>query len=46
MNNSGNFNEVFRNNVTYDNVEIHKEMELYPLSRKYIFAKSMGQGSN
>ena len=35
-----NFNEVFMKNVTYDNIKSHKEAEVYPLSRKYIFGKT------
>ena len=29
-----NFNEIFRNDVTYDNIKSHKKPGLYPLPRK------------
>ena len=32
--------EVFMKNVTYDNIKSHKEAEVYPLFRKYIFRKT------
>ena len=34
-----NFNEIFRKDVTYDNIKIYKIAELHSLSRKYIFEK-------
>ena len=37
-----NFNEIFRKNVTCDNIVSHKKSELYPLSRKHNFGKNTG----
>ena len=36
-----NFNELFMKNVTYGNVKSHKKVALHPLSRKYIFGKTI-----
>ena len=33
-------NEIFRKDVTYDNVRSHKKLGLHPLSRRYIFEKT------
>ena len=37
LNNSRNFNETFRKNVTSDNIKSHKKSEFHPLFRRYIF---------
>ena len=42
LNNSRNFNETFRKNVTYDNIKSHKKSEFHPLFRRYIFEKTTG----
>ena len=31
-----NFNEIFRKDVTYDNIKSHKKPGIHPLSRRYI----------
>ena len=41
-----NFNGYFRKHVAYDNIKIHKKTGLYPLSRKPIFEKTTGVGSD
>ena len=38
------FNEIFRNDVTYDNVKSHKKPRLHPSTRRYIFGKTTGVG--
>ena len=40
-----NFNEIFRKDVTYDNIKILKKRGLHPLSRRYIFGKTTGEAS-
>ena len=40
----GNFNEIFRKDVAYDNIKNHKKAELHPLSRKHIFGKTPRRG--
>ena len=35
-----NFNKMFREDVTYDNVKKYKKLGLYPLSRRYILGKT------
>ena len=39
-----NFNEIFRKDVTYDNVKSHKKPGLHPVSRRYIFGKATRGG--
>ena len=34
LNDLSNFNEIFRKNVTYDNIKNHKTVGLHPFSRK------------
>ena len=36
-----NFNEIFRENITYDSIKSKANPELYPLSREYIFEKTI-----
>ena len=43
LNNLMNFNEIFRKDVTYDNIKIHKKTGSHPLFRKYIFRKSTAE---
>ena len=38
--------EIFRKDVTYDNIKSHKKAELHSLSIRYIFGKTTGGGSN
>ena len=38
-----NFNEVFRKDVTYDNIKNHKNLSL---SRRYVFGKTTGETQN
>ena len=38
-----NFNEIFRKNMTYDNVKSYRKTELHPLSETCIFGKSQWQ---
>ena len=38
-----NFNEIFRKDVTFDNVKNHKKTGLYSLSRRNIFGKTTGR---
>ena len=40
-----NFNEIFREDVIYDNTKSHKT-RVSPLFRTYIFRKATGKGSN
>ena len=35
-----NFNEIFRKDVTYDNIKSPKKAGLHPISEKHIFGKS------
>ena len=39
-----NFSEIFRKDVTYDNIKSHEKPGLQPLSRRYIFEKNTGGG--
>ena len=39
-----NFNEIFNKDVTYDDIKCHKKTVLQPLSRRYIFGKTIGGG--
>ena len=37
--------EVFRKDVTYDNIKSHsKEPGVHPISRRHIFGKTAGEG--
>ena len=38
------FNEIFRKDVTYDNIKIHKKPESHPLFRRLFFEKTTGMG--
>ena len=44
LNNSKNFNEIFRKNVTSDYIKSHKTTGLHPLFKRYIFGKTTGRG--
>ena len=44
LNNLRNLNEIFRKDVTYDNIKCHKKLEFHPLCRRYIFRKTTGEG--
>ena len=47
LNDLSNFNEIFRKDVTHDNIKSHKKPGLYPLSRRSSFGKTTGgRGSN
>ena len=46
LNDLRNFNEIFRKDVTYDNIKSHKKLELHTLSRRYIFGKITKVGAN
>ena len=37
-----NFNEIFRKDVTYNNIKSHKKSGLHPLSKRYIFGNTTG----
>ena len=37
-----NFNDIFRKDVTYDNIKIKKKTRPHPLSERYIFGKTRG----
>ena len=39
-----NFNEIFRKDMTYDNIKSHKKPGFNPLCRRYIFRKAAGGG--
>ena len=39
-----NFNEIFRKNMSYDNIKSYKKTGLNPLSRKYSLGKTTGVG--
>ena len=40
LNDLKNFNEIFRKDVTYDNIKNHKKPGFYSLFRRYIFGKT------
>ena len=40
LNSLRNFNVIFRKDVLYNNINIHKKPGLYPLSKKYSFGKT------
>ena len=42
MNDLRNFNEIFKKNMTYNNIKSHKKARLYRLSEKYIPGKTTG----
>ena len=44
LNDWRNFNEIFRKDVTYDDIKSHKKPRLHPLSRRYIFGKTTEEG--
>ena len=44
LNELRNFNEIFRKDVTYDNIKSHKKPAFHPLFRGYIFRKTTGGG--
>ena len=39
LNEMRNLNEIFKKDVTYDNITSHKKAEFHPLFRRYIFGK-------
>ena len=39
-----NFKEIFRKDVPYGNIKIHKKTGFQPLFRRYIFRKTTGGG--
>ena len=43
LNDTRNSNEVFKKDVTYDNIKSHKKSWFYPLFRRYIFRKAKGK---
>ena len=44
MNDLRNFNEIFRKDVTYDNIKSHKKSWFHPLCRRYVFGKTTDVG--
>ena len=42
LNNMRNFNDIFRKDVTHDNIKSHKNPGFYPLFRRYNFKKTTG----
>ena len=46
LNNTSNFNEIFRKDVTYDNVKSHKKTSASPSLWKMHFSKTTNGGSN
>ena len=44
LNDLRNFNEIFKKYVTYNNIKSHKKQGFHPLSRRYIFQKTIGGG--
>ena len=44
MNDERNLNEIFRKDVTYDNIKSHKKSGFRPLFRRYIFEKTTAGG--
>ena len=46
LNDLRNFNEIFREDVAYDNDKSHKKLGLHPLSRTYIFGKTTERYQN
>ena len=43
LNDLRNFNEIFRKDVTYDNIKGHKKTGFYPSFRRYFFRKTTGR---
>ena len=43
MNDLRNFSDIFRKNVSYDNIKSQKKSSPHPLSRKYICGKTTGE---
>ena len=43
MNDLSNFNEIFREDMTYDNIKSNKKPVFHPLIRRYIFQKTTGE---
>ena len=43
MNNLSNFNEIFREDMTYDNIKSNKKPVFHHLIRRYIFQKTTGE---
>ena len=41
-----NFNEIFRKDVTYDNIKSHEKPGIHNFSEKHIFGKTTGWESN
>ena len=44
LNDLRNINEIFRRDVTYDNIKSHKRAGPHHLSEKYLFEKTTGEG--
>ena len=42
LNDLKNFNEISREDATYDNIKSHKKAGLHPLFRRYSFRKTTG----
>ena len=42
LNDSRNFNDIFRKSVAYDNIKSHKKTGFHSLSRKHIFGETTG----
>ena len=42
LNELRNFNEIFKEDVTYNNIKSHKKPGLHPFSEKHIFGKITG----
>ena len=42
LNNWRNFDEVFRKDLTYDNIKSHEKPESHPFLRRCIFGKTQG----
>ena len=40
LNELRNSNEIFRKDVTYDNIKSHKRADLHPFSKKHIFGRT------
>ena len=46
LNDWKNFNEIFKKDVPNDNMKSYKKPGFHPLSRKYIFRKTIGGGES
>ena len=42
LNDLSNFNDIFRKDVTYDNIKSHEKPGFHPLFRRHIFRKTTG----